>query len=201
LGLHLAAGTALVLLAHGAFEAHPRPGAVTLRHLVVPPPAAPQTVPEPAPRKAGPVPWVATAAAPASPGPQPESPSPGPGPNPPPDAAAVEPGEQGSGEAPGPVNAPAGSLAPVVPPTVLGYDKPVYPARLRSLGVEGAVTLEIVVSAQGKPQDVRVTQSSGYREMDAQAVEALRRATYSPRTVGGTPEVGVLTLRVRYTLD
>jgi len=204
LGLHLVAGTALVLLTHGAFEVHPRPMAVTLRHLVVPEPAVPRSVPEPVvPRVPQPISKAVTpqpAPVPAEAATAPPSPEPLPAQESEP-AAPAPPGTQEPAlPATAAEPAPAAPSA-VVPPAVVSYRKPLYPPRLRSLGVEGSVVLEIAVSAQGTPQDVRVTRSSGYPEMDSRAVEALRRATYSPRAVGDTPVAGVLTLLVRYTLE
>jgi protein TonB len=84
---------------------------------------------------------------------------------------------------------------------VVSYTKPAYPPRLRNLGVEGSVVLEITVAADGTPQSVTVVRSSGYPEMDSRAAEALRRARYSPQTVGDAPVAGVLSLLVRYTLE
>jgi len=93
------------------------------------------------------------------------------------------------------------SAPPVVPPSVVSIQKPSYPVRLRVLGVEGVVSLEVTVSADGRCERAVVTRSSGYSEMDSRALDAVRKASYSPQTVNSVPRVSTLKLTVRFALE
>lgn len=54
-------------------------------------------------------------------------------------------------------------------------------------GFEGWVRLYFMVDPSGKPFEVTVTQSSGRKEFDALAVQALENATFEPALLNGKP--------------
>ena len=65
--------------------------------------------------------------------------------------------------------------------------KPVYPRYCRIHGEEGTVLLDVEIGADGKVERVSVVESSGYRRLDAAAVDALRNARYRPAMRSGQP--------------
>ena len=71
-------------------------------------------------------------------------------------------------------------------PVLLAAPQPVYPARLRAAGVEGAVVVQVVVDTLGRaePGSVRVLRHSepGF---DASALAAMRAALFRPARVWG----------------
>ena len=55
-----------------------------------------------------------------------------------------------------------------------------YPAMLRDAGIGGTVHVWVFIDEQGQVQNVRVTESSGYEQLDNAAVAAMQSATFSP---------------------
>jgi periplasmic protein TonB len=55
-----------------------------------------------------------------------------------------------------------------------------YPSALRDAGIGGRVVLWVFINEQGRVQNTRVVETSGYPAFDALAQEALRAVTFSP---------------------
>ena len=72
-------------------------------------------------------------------------------------------------------------------PELNGFSRPKYPFAARQRGEEGRVKLRVLVNAEGKAQETRVAQSSGYGDLDRTAVEAVSKATFRPAQRGGKP--------------
>ncbi|OPL18033.1 MAG: hypothetical protein AVO35_07700 [Candidatus Aegiribacteria sp. MLS_C] len=70
---------------------------------------------------------------------------------------------------------------------------PDYPEMARQAGVEGRVTLQVFVSAEGVPLEVVVVQSSGLASMDEAAKESIMRSSWSPAKRDDGVAVGVWT--------
>ena len=71
-----------------------------------------------------------------------------------------------------------------------GYlDNPIpeYPERARRQGWQGTVLLNVLVSAEGKPQKVEITDSSGFEILDHAARAAVMRWRFHPARYGETP--------------
>jgi TonB family protein len=86
---------------------------------------------------------------------------------------------------------PAGVAAPapgdgVVPPTVIAKVDPVYPDGPRNAGVEGSVTMFVVVGADGTPQDIQVL-SPLEPSLDEAATQALAKWRFKPGVKVGAP--------------
>ena len=201
--LHVLVVGAFVLLTKGGERATPKPPVAFVAQLIfpdeepihdrpVPPsPRAPES--RPAPVTEAPVQQVASSVAPvaeAAPLPAVEERPSVSAPSAVPEAPAAPAQETAS--------KPASS---VIPASVVSLQKPKYPARLRTLGVEGVVRLEVTVSSDGRCLRAVVVQSSGYADMDSRALEAVRKATFQPQTVDTTPGVGTMTLTIRYSLE
>jgi protein TonB len=71
-----------------------------------------------------------------------------------------------------------------------GCALPDYPAGAARRGETGTVTLALLVGANGKVQSSRVQQSSGSRDLDKAAVNALSLCQFKPAMNNGVPEAG-----------
>lgn len=69
-------------------------------------------------------------------------------------------------------------------PKKLGECVATYPAEAKQLGIEGRVTLDVEVLADGQVGAVHVVAGLGHRLDDA-AVEALKRCRFAPAQLGG----------------
>lgn len=82
-------------------------------------------------------------------------------------------------------------------PIALNRIVPVYPRSARRKGHEGSTTVEIVVADDGTVSHADVVASSGYAELDAAALGAVRTARFAPATEDGVSVSG----RLRLTFD
>lgn len=57
----------------------------------------------------------------------------------------------------------------------LGMPKPYYPPDLRTRRMTGSGIFTLYIDANGKVTDVKTRKSTGHRELDIQAIDALRR--------------------------
>src|SRR5918992_920802 len=65
--------------------------------------------------------------------------------------------------------------------------KPVYPENARREGREGRVILHVLIDSQGKTKSVELNTSSGSKELDQAATEAIKRWRFHPAYAGDTP--------------
>lgn len=98
--------------------------------------------------------------------------------------------------------APAPSQARVAvdkPPVPRRRIKPEYPKGARQRGEEGDVTLELDVSPNGMVDDVQIVASCGFAELEQAAIQAVKRARFTPARRGGAavPATARLTLTFR----
>jgi protein TonB len=77
---------------------------------------------------------------------------------------------------------------------------PRYPVEARRKGIEGTVTLQLNVRADGSVGDVQVNDSSGSRLLDDAAVEAARDWLFVPSVAGARMSETRVTLPVRFVL-
>jgi TonB family protein len=78
--------------------------------------------------------------------------------------------------------------------------QPVYPASAKAAGVQGAVDLEVAISKEGVPEDIRVV-SSPSDDLTQSALEAVRQWHYRPTLLNGAPVEIVTDVIVNYTLS
>jgi protein TonB len=80
--------------------------------------------------------------------------------------------------------------------------KPPYPLAARRLGIEGVVTLEVLVRRDGTPAEVRVRTSSGSSLLDDSAVATVRsRWRFVPARRGTETIESRVTVPIRFRLD
>lgn len=82
-----------------------------------------------------------------------------------------------------------------------GCAKPDYPVRAARNGETGTVMLALLVGADGRVQDARIQSSSGYRELDRAAVNALSLCRFQPAMNAGSAVAGWAQLAYVWTLE
>lgn len=110
----------------------------------------------------------------------------------PPQQAPAEPTQATATPAPPAPPAPSPKPAPATPRTVSSVEyirapQPVYPNISRRLGESGTVTLRILISDKGLPEQVIVQKSSGYANLDEAGRQAALRALFKPLIEDGKP--------------
>jgi len=78
--------------------------------------------------------------------------------------------------------------------------QPLYPKAAKAAGVQGTVLLEMVVSKEGEPLDLRVLDSPS-DDLTQSALEAVRQWRYKPTLLNGEPVEIVTDVVVNYTLS
>lgn len=118
----------------------------------------------------------------------------------PPEATVPKPVE------PSPAAAPAAAVAPRqarvdAPPRPRRSIRPDYPKNARLRGEQGNVVLEFRVDATGAVESVSVVTSSGFPELDAAALRAVRQARFRPAESDGRPVASTARLTLSFRLD
>jgi periplasmic protein TonB len=75
-----------------------------------------------------------------------------------------------------------------------------YPEKMKELGIEGRVVLELTIDGSGKVTDARVVKSLR-AELDAAALVAARQMIFAPATVNGTPVKVKIPYTFAFVLD
>lgn len=89
----------------------------------------------------------------------------------------------------------------VQPARRLSRIEPDYPALLRTQGLEGDVTVQVLLSAQGSVQDVTLVRPAKDDAFNSAAVAAARREQFAPETHDGRPVSTSLTYTYRFRID
>ncbi len=87
----------------------------------------------------------------------------------------------------------------VSPPTLLHEERPTYSSDALQHRVEGVVELEAIVRENGTADAIRVVRSLD-RELDGNAVEAVRRWRFAPGRRRGEPVPVLVTIAVRFSI-
>lgn len=88
----------------------------------------------------------------------------------------------------------------VRPPTRVRDARPVYPASLRSAGIQGAVVVAGRIGAEGRLQDARVTERA-HPELAAAAVAAIAQWQWTEPRLDCVPVDGHLTITVEFKVE
>ena len=92
------------------------------------------------------------------------------------------------------------------PPEVLAHPlyaenpPPLYPQLARRMGKQGAVLLEVFVSASGTVEEVKVATGSGYEILDEAALNTVRGWRFAPGLRNGQPTAMRVRVPVRFEL-
>jgi protein TonB len=165
-----------------------------------------QAVAQPPPRVAPPSSPPPTASKPRAAPPKAVTPAPAitPAANPAP-AQEASPVPAAARETPTPAAAPAPVVSERVTPArgnaaYLNNPAPKYPVMAQSRGWEGQVLLNVHVLADGKPDTVNVTQSSGRNTLDDAAVKAVTEWIFVPAKRGQTAIDGWVQVPIDFKL-
>ena len=82
-----------------------------------------------------------------------------------------------------------------------GCAKPDYPVSAARNGDTGTVTLALMVGTDGRVQDARVQKSSGHRELDRAALNALSLCQFKPAMNNGVAQAGWGQIAYVWTLE
>ena len=83
--------------------------------------------------------------------------------------------------------------------SILSKPKPVYTPEARNLHLEGEVSLDVIFSASGSVQILRVVQGLGHG-LDQAAITAAKRWKFSPAMQCGKPVPAKFVLTIRFQL-
>ncbi len=87
---------------------------------------------------------------------------------------------------------PSDSAIPTVSKlSVTSRIDPVYPASAQAAGQQGVVLLDVQVDPYGNVMNVSILQSSGFSELDAAAVQAVKRWHFAPISTGAHVRVPI----------
>lgn len=96
---------------------------------------------------------------------------------------------QASGPSAPTIDAPPAPPAPITPPDFnaaqLNNPGPRYPFQSRRNREEGTVLLKVMVTPSGGPSEVRLHESSGFRELDQAAIKAVKHWRFVPAQQAG----------------
>lgn len=85
--------------------------------------------------------------------------------------------------------------------TVTAVQTPVqYPASAVAAGEEGTVLVDVEVDAKGQAHHARIHQSSGYTDLDAAALQSMKRWSFRPATRNGEPMTQRVVVPVTFQL-
>jgi len=104
-------------------------------------------------------------------------------------------------DAPATPSANPGQLRTAVFADANGCALPDYPAAAARRGDTGTTTLALLVGADGRVSSSRIEQSSGSRDLDRAAINALTQCTFKPATNNGVAQAGWAKLAFVWKLD
>lgn len=78
---------------------------------------------------------------------------------------------------------------------------PEYPMQARRRGLQGVVTIEALIDANGSVSDLRLFASSGHSILDKAALSSVRGWRFQPGTVGGRRKAMWVKVPVRFELN
>jgi protein TonB len=78
--------------------------------------------------------------------------------------------------------------------------RPVYPADLQEQGIQGSVILNAVISKQGVPLQLSVTNTGANPALIDAAIGAVNQWRYQPTLLNGEPVEVLTSIQVDFTL-
>ena len=110
-------------------------------------------------------------------------------------------GPQGVGkEAAGPGGREEAPAGPTRGPGIVGGPGPVYPKDALDQGLEGSVTIAVLVAEDGSPSSATVGKSSGHALLDQAAVRAVQKGwAFQPGLKEGKPAPGKVDITFEFT--
>lgn len=100
--------------------------------------------------------------------------------------------------------APPAPAARANTPAVVDFNtcaKPEYPKNSQRNEETGTVILQFLIGADGGVKESKIQKSSGFRDLDRAAQQALGRCRFKPGIVDGHPQEGWTSVQYVWTLD
>lgn len=85
-------------------------------------------------------------------------------------------------------------------PDYLHNPPPVYPETSRQAGEEGVVLVRLEISSGGTVQSRALVKSSGYPDLDREALRAVRGWKFRPAVMGGFPVAASVAIPLRFEI-
>jgi protein TonB len=92
---------------------------------------------------------------------------------------------------------PAPTYQKAVPAHIV---EPDYPPQCRRLGIEGSVSIKVVVGTDGRPRNVVIDRSSGDARLDEAALVAVRKWRFEPARSDGKAVQAAVVVPIRFEL-
>lgn len=89
----------------------------------------------------------------------------------------------------------------VQPPKALNTPAPVYPASAKEAKIEGVAVVETVIDEAGRVTHPKIKGTSGDKDLDKAAIDAVSAWTFKPATLDGKPVEVYYTLTIRFALN
>jgi TonB family protein len=89
----------------------------------------------------------------------------------------------------------------IKPPRKLVDVRPIYPQAMRDAGIDGVVSLNALIDAEGKVASVRVTGSPAHPDLAKAAIEAVKQWQFSSTLLNGEKVEVLMTVTVAFTLQ
>jgi TonB family protein len=86
-------------------------------------------------------------------------------------------------------------------PKALNTPAPVYPKRSRDTEIEGITVIDTVIDESGHVRQPKIKATSGDKDLDKAALDAVSAWTFKPATLDGKPVEVYYTLTIRFALD
>jgi protein TonB len=80
------------------------------------------------------------------------------------------------------------------------HNQPPYPDSAQTSGEQGVVWVDVFVRPSGRPTKIRVSQSSGFEDLDNAAVQGVLNWRFVPATRGGNAVSDWTTVKIVYQL-
>lgn len=93
---------------------------------------------------------------------------------------------------------PAGTRQWLIPGSC---EKPAWPQEMLAAKRTGTVTLALLIGGDGKVKQAKVTQSSGYPELDEAARAGIAKCSFVPGMIDGNPTAAWLQMQYVWRLD
>ncbi len=77
--------------------------------------------------------------------------------------------------------------------------KPHYPEKLREMGIEGEVVLDVVIDENGKPVEIKVVRGK-YPQFVSAAIESIKNSTFYPAEMHGKPVSVRIRIPIKFRL-
>lgn len=95
----------------------------------------------------------------------------------------------------------SGAVLKIARPLYRQNTSPSYPGKARRMGYEGTVMLKVLINENGRVDNLKVLQSSGYAILDRTALSTVKKWLFEPGTEGGIKKKMWVKIPIRFQLE